>query len=217
MFRGLSFVLAGALAALGAAHSGSAVAGPISLEWRPADQTVMVGSTVNVGLYAVSDDAVDDVISVMDVILEWDPAFLSLLGVNNNGPYTWLSSGFPPAAPGGLNPDHSDGDALYTARSQFPPAAPGMATPAGLLVTTVQFTALAQTPGTLVIIPEDHPDGAETIVVSEIPGLDVHSSLGSATIRIIPEPGTFSLALLSTAALLRRRVRTAYEKHAGGK
>jgi hypothetical protein len=181
-----------------------AIAGPISLEWRPAHQVVNVGSTVNVGLYAVADDGVDEVISVMDVILMWDPAFLDLLGVDNNGPYTWQSSGFPSAAPGGLNPDHSDGDALYTARSQFFPAPSAMATAAGLLVTTMQFTALAETPGTMLFIPEDHPDGAETIVVGGISALDVHSSLGSATIVIIPEPAFAGIGLLMSVVALRR-------------
>lgn len=205
MFRKLSCVMTGAVFALGMLATAGAVADPISLEWRPANQVVTVGSTVNVGLYAVSDDAVNDIISVMDVILEWDPAYLNLIGVDNNGPYTWMSSGFPAAAPGGLNPDHSDGNALYTARSQFPPSPFAEATPEGLLVTTVQFMALAETPGTPLTIPEDHPDGAETIIVSEIPGLDIHSNLGSATIVIIPEPASFVLLLGSMSMVLLRK------------
>jgi len=205
MFRKLSCVMTGAVVALGMLGTAGAVADPISLEWRPANQVVTVGSTVNVGLYAVSDDAVNDIISVMDVILEWDPAYLNLIGVDNNGPYTWLSSGFPAAAPGGLNPDHSDGNALYTARSQFPPSPFAEATPEGLLVTTVQFMALAETPGTLLAIPEDHPDGAETIIISDIPGLDIHSNLGSATIVIIPEPASFALLLGSMSMVLLRK------------
>lgn len=192
----------GAALALFVAHS--ATAGPISLEWRPDNQVVSVGSIVNVGLYAVSDDAVDDSIAVMDVILEWDPAFLNLVGVNNDGPYTWLSSSFPPAAVGGLNPDHADGDALYTARSMFSPAPPALATQAGLLVTTVQFMALAETAGTVLSIPEDHVGGAETIVVSDVSGLDVHSNLGSATIVIVPEPAAMSLLLVGMMCVLKR-------------
>lgn len=204
MYR-LSRVWFAALGSFSLVAANAALAGPISLEWRPDNQVVTVGSIVNVGLYAVSDDAIDDVISVMDVILEWDPGFLTLQGVDNNGPYTWLSSSFPAAAPGGLNPDHSDGDALYTARSQFMPSPPAYATPDGLLVTTMQFLALAETPGTILSIPEDHPGGAETIVVGDISGLDIHSGLGSATIVIIPEPATLSVLLLGVVCAVRRR------------
>ena len=181
----------------------SASGGPISLEWRPASQSVVVGDTINIELYAVSDDSVDDEISVMDVILEWDPSFMSLQGLDNNGPYNWLSSSFPATAIGGLNPDYSDGDATYTARSQFiPPSA--IATPGGLLVTTVQFLALAETPGTMLTIPESK-GLAETSVIGDIPGFDVHSSLGSAMVTITPEPASFMLLLAGATMVIRRR------------
>lgn len=158
-------------------------AGAIDLQWQPARVVVTPGETVNLRLMAVSQDEIDDPIAVMDVIFLWDPAYVSLLGVLNDGPYTWLSSGFPFNAPGGFNIDLTDGDALYTARSQFPPAPRAAATSNGLHVTTIQFEALAETPATHVPIMAEH-SGEETIVVSSIPGLDVSDNLGSAEIVI---------------------------------
>ena len=110
---------------------------PIHLEWRPATQAVRVDATVNVGLYAVFEDIGGDNsgwISAMDVILDWDSSFLELTGVNNNGPYDWLSSGFPAnVALDGLNDTWLDGDAFYSASSQFF-GGQALATPDGLLV-----------------------------------------------------------------------------------
>jgi hypothetical protein len=159
-------------------------AGFIDLEWRPAHVVVTPGEIVRLQLFAVSQDEVDDVISVMDVIFLWDPAYLSLLGVVNDGPYAWNSSGLPPNALGGLNQDLTDGDALYTARSQFPPNLPAHATSSGLHAATIEFLALAEISSTGVPIVEER-NGAETLVVSDIPGLDVSDNLGGAEITVM--------------------------------
>lgn len=154
----------------------------ISLEWRPASQTIVVGSNVSIGLYAVADGPGGIPISVMDVIVQWDPSFLDLVGINNNGPYTWLASGFPGVGDSGLNATFADGDAFYNAQSQL--GNPAVASPAGLLITTFEFVTLNETPSTKLFIPETL-GGAETIIINGIPGLDVHGSLGNATVRIV--------------------------------
>jgi hypothetical protein len=155
----------------------------INLEWRPASVVVTPGETVHLQLYAVSDDPINDAISVMDVIFVWNTAFLSLAGVVNDGPYPWMSSGLPANAPGGLNTSLADGDALYTARSRFPPNPPAFATPAGLHAATINFTAVAEVSSTSVSIVEQR-NGADTIVVSAIPGLDLSGTLGSSEIVV---------------------------------
>ena len=156
----------------------------INLEWRPDTQTVLVGATVDIGLYAVSDDPeMDQYILAMDVILNWDPDSLELVGVDNNGPYDWLFSGFPVGDVDGLNDTFADGDALYTALGQL--GAGAWATPDGLLVTTFQFTALAETPGTSLTIAEDAGSYTHTAIWGS-PGLDVHGTLGTATVTIGP-------------------------------
>jgi len=165
----------------------SAALGDIDLEWRPDVQTVTEGETVNIGLYAVSDDETDQCIAAMDVILAWDPDYLELEGVDDNGPYEWLVSGFPDdSGLDGLNDTWLDGDALYTAWAQL--GDPAYATPEGLLVTTFQFEALAKTPvcGTELTIPEEYGQYTKTRIFDcEIPNYDVHGTLGSAVVKIL--------------------------------
>jgi hypothetical protein len=165
----------------------SAALGNIDLEWRPAAQMVSVGDTVSIGLYAVSDDDTDQSISAMDVILTWDPDFLELQGVNNNGPYEWLSSGFPDdSGLDGLNNTWLDGNALYQALAQL--GEPAYATPEGLLVTTVEFVALHRTPAgqttELNILAELGQYSQTRVFDGEIPGYDVTGTLGSAAVTI---------------------------------
>ncbi len=177
----------------------------IHLEWRPAAQVVNVGATVNVGLYAVSDSALDQSLSAADVILDWDPFYLALTGVNDNGPYAWLSSGFPPdGGLDGLNNTWLDGNALYLAMAQL--GSPAQATPAGLLVTTFQFTALNETPATPLAIPGSMGQFTHSRVFDgETPGLEVQGDLGGATVTIIPEPGMLALVAAGLAVALWRR------------
>lgn len=48
----------------------------IRLEWRPSQSAVAVGDTVDIGLYAVSNSANPEPICGLQVILDWDAAFL---------------------------------------------------------------------------------------------------------------------------------------------
>ena len=185
----------------------STALGLIDLEWRPAAQTVLVGETVNIGLYAVSDDGeTNQSISAMDVILAWDPGFLELTGNVDDGPYSWMVSAFPDdSGSDGINDTWIDGDAFYVAYAQG--GVPAWATPSGLLVTTMQFTALAEAPETVLSIPEQAGDYTETVIYDgQIPGLDVHGLLGTASITIVPEPtGLVLLALGGASVWIRRR------------
>lgn len=138
---------------VGGDYSGSCV----SLEWRPANQTVIVGQTAEIGLYAVSVNAIDQPVLGMDVILVWDdPNVVRLAGNNDNGPYGWMNSFFPDdRALDRLNADcgldifcdpfsympYNDGNALYFAAATPQPA---QAPSGGLLVTTFQFEALSE-------------------------------------------------------------------------
>lgn len=163
----------------------------VNLELRPAAQAVPVGAAVNVGLYAVANGTTAVPVSVMDVILAWNPAALGMIGVVNNGPYAWLSSGFPPIGDSDLNSTFMDGNAFYTARSQL--GNPASATPEGLLVTTITFVAVSETNAAMLSIPETL-GGADTVIIDGIPGLDVHGTLGSASVRVfVPVPFDFDV------------------------
>jgi len=158
----------------------------INLEFRPAQKIARPGEWVDAGLYAVSDNASNQPISAMDVILQWDPTTLQLIGVINNGPFSWFQSGFPDdSGLDGLNNTFADGDAKYTALGQF--ANPALATPAGLLVTTIRFQAMAETPLNTVTIPLMLGNSTETGVYgTAVPGQDVTGTLGVSNIMICP-------------------------------
>lgn len=121
----------------------------VNLEWRQVTPVpTAVGYTVDVSLYAVSATGVDQGMSSLSVILNWDPTRLQLQSHIDDGPYSWFSSAFPDdSGLGGLNNTFTDGDALYQALSRLSPSPPAIATAAGLKITTFRFLALAPLPG----------------------------------------------------------------------
>lgn len=140
-----------------------AVRAEINLELRPIQTQARADASFDIGLYAVSDNASNQPLSAMDVILEWDPSVLQLIGRVNNGPYSWFMSAFTnDSGADGLNNTFDDGDAYYTALAQF--GTPAQATPAGLLVTTLQFTALAPSPESTVSMPLNSGTFSQTAV-----------------------------------------------------
>jgi len=183
---------------------------PVNLEWRPPSQTVQVGDTVNIGLYAVcSDPNTTQSMAAMDVIFAWDPERLRLLGLDCTGAANWLYSGFPDD-PYGLNETipPQDGDGLYTALS--PLGNPVHATPEGTLVTTFQFEALSVCDLTIVDILESAGSPpAHTVVYSgDTPNTDVTGTLGHAEVTIVCQlcPGDLNgdgvIDLIDLATLL---------------
>ena len=68
----------------------------IDLEMRPALQTVFMGpaAEVEIGLYAVSDDDTDQFLSALQAIIQWQPEFLRLLGIDSGGAVPLMGSGF---------------------------------------------------------------------------------------------------------------------------
>jgi len=120
----------------------------VDLSFYPPAQTVNVGETVEIHLIATSTDpSVPVDVGAIDAIINWEAAYLGTISYTSaNAGYAWMYQGFF-TNPDGLNANLADGDAMYTALSQvaLPAYAPG---PPGLLVTTFQFTALAETPGT---------------------------------------------------------------------
>jgi len=185
----------------------SPVVANIGLEWRPSAQTVNVNDPVNIGLYAVSDSSADQLLSAADVIFSWDPVFLDLLGNDNTGGAPLLVSGFPAVEPYNLNESvpPQDGDGFYLAYAFL--GSPVAATPAGTLLTTFQFLALAETPGTDVVVEQTggSPQGHTAVYDGTVPALEVTGALGSATVTIVPEPSTLTCLALSLLAVIRRR------------
>lgn len=177
----------------------------INLEWRPPAQTVNVGDLTQLGLYAVSDDPeFDQLFSAIDLVFAWDPAYLGVVGVNGTGGAALLASGFPNNPLNELFPSPpQDGDGFYIAFASL--GSPVPATPAGTLVSTFEFWALADTPVTTVEMLPSLTTEITKVYDGTVPNLNVTGTLGSADINIIPEPACLLFMMLGTLLVTRRR------------
>ncbi len=179
--------------------------GYINLEFRTINPWE-VGETVEVGLYAVADSPAPQSFSAIRMIFAWDSLYLDLLGRSQAGAVSLLSSGFPSTS-WGLNEvvPPQDGDGLYQALANF--GQPVWTTESGVLVTTLQFQALAVTGGTLVDVWANGgtPEIDTLVVDGEVPGLDVTGTLTGRWVEIVPEPGSLLVLLAGLNLAWRRR------------
>jgi hypothetical protein len=126
----------------------SASAGVVDMKQSPLAQVVPVGSVVSVKILVNSPALVGQPWDSLDAIVTWDPTRMALIGSTQIGAGApFFLTGFLPD-PDGINTNLTDGMVLFTALglpgSQItaPPA------PTELVVTTLQFLALATTPST---------------------------------------------------------------------
>ena len=165
----------------------AAYATDVDLEWRLMSNTAIhPGDNVQVGLYAVAREPV--IMGTMDVIVFWDAEILALTGVDDQGPYDWMYSGFrDDSRADGLNDTWDDGNGYYKAWGQI--GGLPFAVPKGFLITVVELTAL--TPGEchIEIIPE-YGIGSETAVWGGwIPGINVVGELGDIVVTVERDEG----------------------------
>lgn len=210
-FSSPTFVVAAAVSFV-LASSGNQADAAINLELRPSFQATFVGNTVSVGVYAVSDTPASQFMSAVEVIFNWNTTYLSLIGADNTGtPLT----GFTPslaADPYGFNTSLTDGDAMWIGGA--PLGSPVAATAAGVLLTTLNFLALAPTaPTTPVSLPAtDAPNtGGPTtptfVYHPTAPNTNIVGTLTGATIQItVPTPSGL-LALVGGLVFGRPRRR----------
>ncbi len=104
--------------------------------------------------------------------------------MDDNGPYAWSMSGFPDdAGLGGVNDTFDDGDADYQAwanMAEFP-----VATPEGLLITTLEFEALAAAAATDVVMVDNIGIYSVTAIYDEeYGGWNIVDNIDSETIAI---------------------------------
>jgi hypothetical protein len=194
--RWMGVPLALAMGMFGVAQSAEA---SINLELRPAFQSVLLGNPASVQLFAVSDSAFNQPISALQVILNWDIAFVQLAGDNMAG--SGFLTGSPRFGPDlhGLNASLTDGDAIWVGFA--PLGNPVQATPAGTFVTTFNFSTHALTAGTPIdIVPTGGINNGETAVYGSIPALNVVGTLTGAIVQVVPGPGAF-FALFGAAVI----------------
>lgn len=163
------------------------VAAEVNLEWRPTSQIARVDDIVEIELFAVYSGSGSSSITAMDVLPNWDPAVLELLGVLNNGPYSWMNAGsgfFPPdSGLDGLNNTWTDGNAKFTALAQF--LTPAQATLAGLKVVTFQFRALAPSAGSSLTMAATMGQFSRTVVYGNaFPGQEITGTRGSTQVIV---------------------------------
>jgi hypothetical protein len=178
----------------------------IHLDFSPGAQTVGVGDIVEIDLLATSDDLTSQALSGLDAILQWDTSYLAFIGIDDsNAGYAWFVSDFLPD-PDGINTSVTDGQARYTALAQA--GLPALATPTpGLLVTTLRFQALAETPATVLdFVPAVGAFGQTAVYDFDNPNQNVTGDIsGIASVEIVPEPAAALLLLLGAGMAIRRR------------
>lgn len=168
----------------------------VDLVWSPSVQTSPDGSVLSIALFVHSDQPGGEGILALDVLLDWDPCRLELLGLTDNGPYDWLSAGFPNDSQlDGLNAPFTgpspfvpanDGAVFFQAAAQFPPSAPAVATPAGLKVITFRFRALGAGGATQLELVESLGQFSRSRVLSSIvPGQEITGALGDPAVVLV--------------------------------
>ncbi len=180
----------------------AASAAMVDLSFDPASQVAYLDDIVEVDFWASSDGDTAQLFATIEAIFDWDPAFLEFLGVDDtDAGYAFLPDHFLPD-PDGINADLTDGDALFVALA--PGGQEAAAPPTGLMVTTLQFRALAETDGTVVsMLPSLGDDGLTR--VRRLDGSDVTGAINStATVTILPEPASLAGVALLLMALRRR-------------
>ena len=172
---------------------GQTALGEIDLEWRPHKQSVGVGDTVDISLYAISDSDKDQLLAAVRVIVKWDSSVLRLIGVDDTGAPEWAFSGFPLDA-FYINEEvpPQDGNGLYEGWGSLGKTV--TATPEGTLMTTFQFEALKVIPRTKLSIRkklriQPNPKGHTKVYDGTIPNKDVTGKL-SCPARILIKGGS---------------------------
>ena len=156
------------------------VGAAVNLELRPLPAQVLVGDTVDVGIYAVASGA-DELFTALEVVLSWDKAHLELREANANGPHAWsFQFGLLDDSDlDGLNDSLLDGNARFEAAS-FGDAT---ATAGGMLVATLRFSALTGTELTHIAIAPEFGQYSRTQVLQR-GGKNVTGNLGTADVTI---------------------------------
>ncbi len=177
---------------LGIAATRSSHAGLVDLSLNPESSKSSVGELVLIKLSAIAQNDPGAAIAAVDAILDWDPVYLELVGVDDtNDAYPWLVSGFL-LDPDGINDDRFDGDAIYTALSQTATPAAIPDSP-GWVLTTVVFRALAPTNTTSVsLVGALGKFGKTRVIDFSNPGVDLignHNFTAKVTISENRVPG----------------------------
>lgn len=114
----------------------------VELRLEPEFPYVGRGARVRVALKAYANGGINESVSGLDAIINWDSEALRLIGLANNPAIVWLLAGLlPDSAADGLNDSFDDGDALFQGIGSF--QSPIVVSESGLLIATLTFEALS--------------------------------------------------------------------------
>lgn len=178
----------------------------VNVELRPELSTIDIGQLARIGIWLATNNGANHVVSAVDIMFGWNPDLLHFTGIDNAGGSSLLFSGLPPISPNEAIPP-ADGDGYYNALALF--GLPITATPAGTLLTTLQFTAVTATIGTdVLVLPTAGSPSIPTVVWDgTIPNYNVTGWLGSAHVVVVPEPSSAAILGWGCLWILRRRSR----------
>ncbi len=167
-------------------------AAPVNLALQPPVTVTSVGNTVGIQIVATNAGPPEpESVSVIDVIVHWNPAVLQLTGFSNAGAPPWFISGFlndadginAPIGPGLAN----DGDALFSALAT---PGGGVNIPStGQLVTTLNFLVLAPTAGTPIdIVLMQGMFGQTRVIAQGQPNVNILGTVSGAVVTTMAPP-----------------------------
>ncbi|MCA9286587.1 MAG: hypothetical protein KDA22_15285 [Phycisphaerales bacterium] len=185
-----SQLLASALAIAGFGACTPALAS-VDLSLSPSFQETIAGATIEINIVVTASGDSPEPFDALDAIIQWDPAFLTLIGATQvNSPATFFAAGFL-ADPDGVNDDLTDGTVIFTALAPpgtaiyAPPAGPTLQAN-GLIVTTLVFEAKDCTDSTSVsFLPEIGAFGSSRVLFQ---GWKVTGDLGGPSKTLIDCP-----------------------------
>jgi hypothetical protein len=152
---------------LAAAWIGTEVRGAlVDIIYSPTPQIVEIGELFEIQLNVSSQGPGAQPFAAVDALIGYDPTKLQLVGYDKNDAGAgFFVQGFLPD-PDGINLNIGDGLALFTALA--PPGNPisAPATPGMLVVTSLKFIALQETPATnVVLVPNSGAFGQTRVLI----------------------------------------------------
>ena len=172
----------------------AAQAAVVNLSLEPSTSMVNVGDPFSLEFWMRSSPTGQG-LDGADVNLQWNPLYVRLEGLVEDGDYDWMMAFFSDS-------DFSDGTAGFTLFGQF-----SLTPYTDLHAVTLNFTALAATDSTSLTIPSSLPGNLPTCVAWQ--GEDITGTLTGADIEIVPVPEPSSIIALAGGLIpllaMRRR------------
>jgi hypothetical protein len=138
----------------------------VDIIYSPTPQTVEIGELFEIQLNVSSQGPGPQPFAAVDALIGYDQTKLQLVGYDKNDAGAgFFVQGFLPD-PDGINLNIGDGLALFTALAPPGNPVPAPVTPSMLVVTSLKFIALEQTPATnVILVPSSGAFGQTRVLI----------------------------------------------------